>query len=115
MHMVRKILFVTCFLAFCLAVVNVNVLRAQSVLEGKITGTVTDDKGELLPGATIEITGVSLMGKRSAVTSAKGIFVLLNVPPGTFKLTASLPGFKTYIQEDVILGAGSGVDIKVVI
>jgi len=114
MHMARKILFVTCFLAFCLAVANVNVLRAQSVLEGKLTGTVTDDKGELLPGVTVEITGVSLMGKRSAVTSARGIFVFLNVPPGTFKLTASLPGFKTYVQEDVILGAGSGVDIKVV-
>jgi hypothetical protein len=114
MHKARKILFIICFLALYLAVVNVNMVRAQSVLEGKLTGTVTDDKGELLPGVTVEITGPSVMGKRSALTSAKGIFVFLNVPRGTFKLTASMPGFKTYVQEDVILGAGSTVDIKVV-
>jgi hypothetical protein len=54
------------------------------------------------------------MGKRSAVTSAKGIFVFLNVPTGKFKLTVGLPGFKTYIQEDIILGAGSTVELKVI-
>ena len=89
-------------------------LSAQSVLEGKLTGTVTDDKGEALPGVTVEITGPSIMGKRSAVTSAKGSFIFLTVPPGTFTLTASLAGFKSYVQEDIILGAGSTVDIKVI-
>src|SRR4030066_2583881 len=83
-------------------------------MEGKVTGTVTDDKGELLPGATAELTGPSIMGKRSAVTSAKGIFVFLNVPPGKFKLTVGLPGFKTYVQEEIILGAGSTVELKVI-
>ena len=104
----------TCFLVLCFTFVSVSVVRAQSVLEGKLTGTVTDDKGEVLPGVTVEITGPAVMGKRSAVSSAKGTYVFLNVPPGTFTLTASLPGFKTYIQENVILGAGSTVDIKVV-
>ncbi len=110
----RKFLFLTCFLALCLTLMNVSVARAQSVLEGKLTGTITDDKGEFLPGVTVEIAGASIMGKRTAVTSAKGTFVFLTVPPGTFTLTASLPGFKTYIQEDIILGAGSTVDLKVV-
>ncbi len=113
MQKARKFLFVICFLALYLAVVNVNALRSQSVLEGKLTGTVTDDKGELLPGVTVEVTSPSMMGKRSAITSAKGVFVFLNVPPGTYKLQASVPGFKTYIQENVILGAGSTVDLKV--
>ncbi len=110
----RKFLFLTCFLALCLTLMNVSVARAQSVLEGKLTGTITDDKGEFLPGVTVEIAGASIMGKRTAVTSAKGTFVFLTVPPGTFTLTASLPGFKTYIQEDIILGAGSTVDLKVI-
>jgi len=113
MPQLRKFLFVTCFLVLCFTLVNVSVVRAQSVLEGKLLGTVTDDKGELLPGVTVEITGPSIMGKRSAVTSAKGTYVFLNVPPGTFTLTASLPGFKTSVQENIILGAGSTVDIKV--
>ncbi len=110
----KKFMFITCFLVLCFAFVSVSVLRAQSVLEGKLTGTVTDDKGEALPGVTVEITGPAVMGKRSAVSSAKGTYVFLNVPPGTFTLRASLPGFKTYVQEDIILGAGGTVDIKVV-
>ena len=114
MHKLKKILSVTCFLFLCFALLNVSVVRAQSVLEGKLTGAITDDKGESLPGVTVEITGPSIMGKRTALTSAKGSFVFLTVPPGTFTLTASLPGFKTYVQEDIILGAGSTVEINVV-
>src|SRR4030066_1364682 len=102
------------FLAISLVAVSVTFVQAQSVLEGKLTGTVTDDKGEQLPGATAELTGVAIMGKRSAVTSAKGVFVFLNVPPGKFKLSVGLPGFKTYVQEEIILGAGSTVELKVI-
>jgi hypothetical protein len=108
-----KILCIVCFLALFLTAVSINFVRAQSVLEGKLIGTVADDQGEFLPGVTVEITGPSIMGPRSVVTSAKGSFVFLNVPPGTFKLTASLSGFKTYVQENIILGAGSTIEIKV--
>ena len=110
----KKILFIACFLALFLTAINVNLVQAQSVLEGKLTGTVADDQGELLPGATVEITSPSIMGTRSVVTSARGSFVFLNVTPGTFRLTASLPGFKTSVQENIILGAGSSVEIKVI-
>ena len=110
----KKILFIACFLALFLTAANMNLVQAQSVLEGKLRGTVADDSGEMLPGTTVEITSPSIMGSRSVLTSTKGSFILLNVPPGTIKLTASLPGFKTYVQENIILGAGSTVEIKVV-
>ena len=114
MHSPKRILSVACLFVLCFAVLSVGVVRAQSVLEGKLTGTITDDKGEALPGVTVEITGPSIMGKRTALTTAKGSFIFLTVPPGTFTLTASLPGFKTYVQEDIILNAGSTVEINVV-
>ncbi len=109
----KKILAIVCFLALFLTAVSVNLVQAQSVLEGKLRGTVADDQGELLPGVTVEITSPSIMGTRSVVTSDKGSYIFLNVPPGTFKLTASIPGFKAYVQENIILGAGSTVEIKV--
>ena len=114
MYKIKKIFIVTCILGLFLAAASVHPVWSQSVMEGKVTGTVSDDKGELLPGATAELTGPSIMGKRSAVSSAKGMFVFLNVPPGRFKLTVGLPGFKTYVQEDVILGAGSTVELRVI-
>jgi len=110
--MAKKILIITCVFALCLAFVNVTVGRAQSVLEGKITGTITDDKGEPLPGVAVELKGPSIMGKRSAVTSARGVYVFLNVPPGIFTLTATMPGFKMFIREDLNLGAGKVLEVS---
>ena len=57
----KKILLIACFLVLFLAALSMNAVHAQSVLEGKITGTVTDDNGEGLPGAAVEITGPAIM------------------------------------------------------
>ncbi len=110
--MMKKLLALTFILALGLAFLGGTVALAQSVMEGKVTGTVTDEKGELLPGVSVEIAGPAIMGKRAAATSGKGTYVFLNVPPGKFKLTATLPGFKTWVQENIILGAGSTVEVN---
>ena len=110
--MIRKFLALTFVLMLGLAFLSGTVARAQSVLEGKVTGLVTDDKGEILPGVSVEIAGPSIMGKRATVTSGKGMFIFLNVPPGKFTLTASLAGFKTSVQENIILSAGSTVEVN---
>jgi hypothetical protein len=108
----KKLLFAACFLGFLLVVVNASVVRAQSILEGKITGTITDDKGEPLPGATVEITSPILMGKRSTVTSTKGTYVFLKLSIGIYKLTASMPNFKTVVQENIEVTAESSVTVN---
>jgi len=112
MHKARKFLFAACLSIFIFAVVNVSVVQAQSILKGKITGTITDDEGELLPGATVEITSPAMMEKRSAVTSGRGTYIFLNLPIGNYKLTASLPSFKTVVQEDIAVTAGSSVTVN---
>jgi hypothetical protein len=108
----RKLLTLASVLVFGLAFLQGTVLVAQSVLEGKITGVVTDDKGEILPGVGVEITSTAIMGKRATVTSGRGTFVFLNVPPGKITMTVSLAGFKTWIQDNLILGAGSTLEVN---
>src|SRR5512139_1135316 len=98
--MTRKFQALAFVLLVGFACLSGTALVAQSVMEGKITGTVTDDKGELLPGVSVEITGVGIMGKRATVTSAKGTFIFLNVPPGKITMTVSLAGFKTWLQDN---------------
>ncbi len=110
--MMRRYLSAALVLVLGLAFVGGTVLNAQSVMEGKITGTVTDDQGEPLPGVGVELTGTAIMGKRVTVTSGKGTFVFLNVPPGKMTLTVSLAGFKTWIQDNLVLGAGSTMEIN---
>jgi hypothetical protein len=113
--MTKKILVASCVFAFALSFVTVLPARAQSASEGKITGTVMDDKGEALPGAAVELTGPSIMGKRAVVSSAKGIYVFLNVPPGIYTITATMPSFKKWVQANVELGGGQVLEVNPVL
>jgi outer membrane receptor protein involved in Fe transport len=67
--------------------------RAQTT--GNIEGLVTDPSGAALPGAAIEATSPTLQGTRTAVTENDGRFRIPGVPPGTYKVKASLAGFTT--------------------
>ncbi|WP_109697888.1 SusC/RagA family TonB-linked outer membrane protein [Chitinophaga deserti] len=69
-----------------------------------ITGTVTSEKGEPLPGATIQIQGTNI----GALTNAIGQFNITGIPPGRAVLQARFTGFK---PEDVELG----IDDKIII
>jgi hypothetical protein len=114
----KKILFAMVFLMLGLAFINVSVVRAQSILNGKLSGTITDDKGESLPGVTVEVTSPALIsGKRSTATSARGTYFFLNLPVGFYKITASIPSFKTTAQENIDISAGSSivVDLTMVV
>ena len=106
MHKGKRLLLLSTFLIVLALVAGMTGLWAQSTTGGKITGTITDDKGEALPGANVEITSPAIMGKRAAVTSAKGTYVFLNLPVGVYRVSASMPNFKTVIQENITISAG---------
>ena len=60
-----------------------------------IRGTVKDPQGNLVSGATVTITDPAKNFTRTAQTNAEGGYVFTAVPPGTYKLDVSAPGFKT--------------------
>jgi hypothetical protein len=61
---------------------------------GDIEGTVTDMDGTPLPGVTIEAMSPSLQGVRVEVTGREGKYRILAVPPGVYRIRASLEGFE---------------------
>jgi hypothetical protein len=110
--MAKKILLVTLSLAVGLAFFSVTSVRAQSILDGKLTGTITEASGDPLPGVAVEITSPALIsGKRATVTSAKGTYVFLNLPVGVYRIAATLPGFKTTVQDKVGISAGGSLQV----
>ncbi|UCD38400.1 MAG: carboxypeptidase-like regulatory domain-containing protein [Fidelibacterota bacterium] len=67
---------------------------------GKVAGTVTDrETGEPLIGANVMIDGTTL----GAATDLYGNFVILNIPPGTYSVRASMIGFQTTVLQDVVV------------
>jgi hypothetical protein len=64
---------------------------AQNV--GTITGSVKDQQGLAIPGATISLVNRISQANQSAVTDEQGRFTLNNIPYGTYVLNVSLAGF----------------------
>src|SRR4030067_3648394 len=79
-----------------------NFLLSQ-VTRGGIIGTVTDSEGNPLPGVAVQGVSPSLVGQATAVTDEMGRYRLLSLPPGNYKITFSLPGFKSLLQENIVL------------
>src|SRR5438094_5756071 len=92
---------------FLLGLVCLVVLPSAAFAQASITGTVKDTSGAVLPGVTVEASSPVLIEKvRSAVTDSAGLYRIVDLRPGTYSMTVSLPGFAT-IRRDGIEVTGS--------
>src|SRR6476469_6568856 len=69
----------------------------------QISGTLKDQSGGVLPGATITAKNVETGLARSVVTDPTGVYRVPALPPGTYSLTAEMQGFTTERRPEVIL------------
>jgi iron complex outermembrane receptor protein len=66
---------------------------------GRIRGAVRDASGDPLTGATVRVQGTGT--SRRTTTAADGSYSFANIAPGTYTVSASLPGLRTQSQQDV--------------
>ena len=86
---------------------------AQSgVSTGSILGFVTDTSGAVVPGAEVVIT--SNTGYRRTVTSADdGSYRALLLPPGSYEVSASRTGFKTFVRKGIDLAVDQNLRVDI--
>jgi Carboxypeptidase regulatory-like domain len=84
------------------ALVAVN---AQS-LTGRLTGTVTDAQGAVLPGADVTMTNRESKDVQRTVTNAEGVFVFAAVSAGTYSVKVELQGFSPWEATDLEMRLG---------
>lgn len=77
------------------------------VTTSRISGTVEDSSKSPLPGVTVEAVNTETGLRQAEVTDAQGFYRILNLPTGTYKVSASLDGFATATAESVRLLIGS--------
>ncbi|HYJ88989.1 MAG TPA: TonB-dependent receptor, partial [Pyrinomonadaceae bacterium] len=87
------------------------VLAQTQITSGTIQGTVVDEKGASLPGASIEIRNVDTNYSRSATTDDEGRFVAMLLPSGKYTVTVTKPGFATLVVENANLTVGQAMNL----
>src|SRR5688572_18945211 len=71
-----------------------------------IAGFVQDATQAVVPGVTITAQNLQTGVVSKTVSNETGTYTILSLLPGTYRLSAELPGFRTYIYNDVVLGTG---------
>ncbi|PYX38548.1 MAG: hypothetical protein DMG75_03630, partial [Acidobacteria bacterium] len=66
---------------------------AGQVESGKVVGTVRDSTGAVLAGAKVTVTNVETNVARSLISNNSGDYVVTELQPGTYTVTAELEGF----------------------
>jgi hypothetical protein len=88
-------------------------LFGQASVSGSIKGIAADSSGAVIPGAEITVSGPALLKPKTQKTTSGGIYLIEELPPGQYKLTASMPGFKSYVADGIILTASFVATINI--
>ena len=87
---------------------------ARVLAQASVTGTVRDTSGAILPGVTVEAASEALIEKtRTATTDSTGQYRIIDLRPGTYVLTFTLPGFSTVKREKIELAGTQTATIPI--
>jgi len=85
------------FFFFVLMITQMHLFAQETT--APVTGTVTDDKGDLLSGVTVNATNAGSKENYTALTNAKGIFSFSRLKAGsTYTFTASYIGYEMVLS-----------------
>src|SRR5262245_59950437 len=78
------------------------VVAAQG-MTGSISGTVTDPQKAVMPGVVLVVTHTETGAMRTQVSDEHGRYRALDLPPGTYEVTAELSGFLKVTRNELVV------------
>src|SRR5437899_5081788 len=81
----------------------------------QISGNVQHESVAVPRGVEVAATQTGTGARRSTVTNETGNYVLPNLPLGSYRLEAALPGFRTFVQTGIVLQVNSNPAIRIVL
>ena len=89
-----------------------TLLLGQVAITGRIQGTVTDPSGAALPNAQLTATSPAMMAPRTATAQSDGSYLFDQLPPGTYDLSVTASGFRTWVQRGIVINPGFTATIR---
>ena len=83
-----------CGLALLSALTAMPSSLAAQVAGAEITGTITDEAGAPVPGATVTVTNTATGRQRAVISTTDGIYATSGLAPGEYITEVTLTGFK---------------------
>jgi hypothetical protein len=99
--------------AVILLVVLAAVSASGQTIFGRISGTVTDSSGAVIPNATVTVTNNATNSERTAVTDGEGFYTVTNLPVGNYTVSVEQSGFKKSVQTGNVLAADTRLTVNV--
>src|ERR1700687_4762177 len=98
------------FRCFCLClVVLLGTAHLWADVTGSIVGSVRDKSGAVLPSATVTVIQTATGYSRTVTSDTSGQFSILALPPGRYRLTASVPNFQQGVIDNIDLNVNDAL------
>ena len=97
---------VMCAVLFC-----ASPLFGQEAFYGTIVGNVTDSTEAAIPGASVTVTNVETGVDISRTADSQGFYQALNLKTGSYKVSVTVPGFKTFVRKNLVLSGGTQIRV----
>src|SRR5262245_21142776 len=89
-------------------------LLAQET-RASLSGTITDATGAVVVSATVRLTNVDTSVAFTTTSNETGQYRFLFLNPGKYKLTAELPGFKTFERDNIEVSVSQSGTLPIVL
>jgi hypothetical protein len=101
----------SCFALILVMLSSSSVLRAD--VTGSIQGVVRDKTQAAVAGAHVTVTNTQTNFKQEVVSAADGSYRILALPAGTYNLSVTAGGFRTFVETDIVVKVNDQLEVDV--
>jgi outer membrane receptor for ferrienterochelin and colicin len=99
-------------LMLCMGFGSTAVMAQSQASSGQIAGVVIDSQGAAVPNAAVKATNTQTGLERSANSSDEGLYSIVLLPPGIYRVSAEASGFSAVTVDNVEVTVGRTIDVK---
>jgi outer membrane receptor for ferrienterochelin and colicin len=92
-----------------------SIAAAQAPTPGRLTGTVRDPSGAIVPGAAVQATNDRTGSALWATANEVGVWTIPSAPPGTYTVSVNVRGFQTATRKDIQVDAAATVTMDMTV